>query len=180
MLGELVRRKRLDFSLLQDELGVRVGYSPTSAKQAISQIERGAVMVPARKLSPLVSELMLDEQLFRQIAFYLDINNYEEAARRLDQYFQEQFGYSMVEEKTVSQSKTAKDSNPKPTAPSNRSSANASRHARHGNPPQPADDSMTKAELRQKLEDLKELLEAELISQSDYDNAKADLLKQWL
>lgn len=159
-----MKRKKLDFSLLQDELGVRIGYSPTSARQAISQIERGSVMVPARKLSPLVKELMLDETLFRQLAFYIDLGQYEEATKRLDQYFRQQFNYSMIEEKTVRQ----QQSNPQADARAQQPKADA----QGTHPKEPG--------IEAKLEKLKKLFEAELINEQDYDAAKQDLLSKWL
>src|SRR5437868_2862270 len=92
LMGEYLRRKRLECNYLQEEFGVKVGYSPTSAKQAISQIERGSVSIPKNKLDLFVKHLVLDDKLFRQLDYWESMNQYEQIVAKMQAQLKSEYG----------------------------------------------------------------------------------------
>ena len=76
LLGAYLKFTRRKRDLTQEEVGINVGYSPHTAKQAISQIERGVTWVPDKKLKEFVSFLELNKSFFSLLSHYYSIKNY--------------------------------------------------------------------------------------------------------
>lgn len=81
MLGMLIKMKRKEHGMTQEELGVHVDYSPHAAKQAISQIERGVTWIPVKKLSQFVSTLNLDEDFMKLLNYQYHSRNFAESIK---------------------------------------------------------------------------------------------------
>ncbi|MFN0204369.1 MAG: helix-turn-helix domain-containing protein, partial [Bacteroidia bacterium] len=85
LLGNVVRKKRLEKGLTQEALGAELGYSSQTAKQVISQIERGAVWIPTKKVSDFIKVLNLDSIFYQKVNFLFAIGNYDEVFSLLKQ-----------------------------------------------------------------------------------------------
>lgn len=77
LLGNYIKLKRRERQITQEELGINVGYSPSAAKQAVSQIERGITWLPDARLPEFIEYLHLSEDFFRRLAHYFSIKNYQ-------------------------------------------------------------------------------------------------------
>lgn len=84
LLGNFIRKKRIEQNLTQEELGARVGYGEQTRRQAISQIERGNVSIPNKKLNLFIDELKLDNTFVTQVNYHLSKGEYAEAVRLLE------------------------------------------------------------------------------------------------
>lgn len=85
LLGDTIRKKRIEQSLTQEELGLKVGYGELTRRQAISQIERGSVAIPNKKLTLFINLLKLDNTFISEINFLISKGRYEEAAFLLEE-----------------------------------------------------------------------------------------------
>ncbi|HHG85322.1 MAG TPA: hypothetical protein ENJ82_11305 [Bacteroidetes bacterium] len=83
LLGNYLKLKRRERDLTQEEVGINVGYSPHTAKQAISQIERGVTWVPGKKMSEFVNFLELDKSFFSLLSYYYSIKNFSKTQEML-------------------------------------------------------------------------------------------------
>ena len=158
LLGNYLKLKRRERDLTQEEVGINVGYSPHTAKQAISQIERGVTWVPDKKLSEFVSFLELDSSFFSLLSYYYSIKNYTEVFNML-QKLQAHAIRNMSADMQISLDKPhAARSADAPTAPV----------------------TSKEDKLEAHLKKLKELHDKGLIDEDDYKEAKREALKKML
>jgi transcriptional regulator with XRE-family HTH domain len=155
LLGNYLKLKRRDRDLTQEEVGINVGYSPHTAKQAISQIERGVTWVPDKKLSEFVRFLELDSSFFSLLSYYYSIKNYQETLKML-QKLEEHAIRNMSDDLQI---------------PLNNSQPPAATTA----PTEPKG-----AEMERHLSKLKDFFEKGLIDEDDYKIAKRDALKKFM
>ena len=85
LLGNIIRKKRIEQNITQDTLGEKVGYGELTRRQAISQIERGNVSIPNKKLNLFIDELRLDNTFITQVNYLLSRGDYEEATHLLEE-----------------------------------------------------------------------------------------------
>lgn len=83
LLGNYVKMKRLELNWTQEQLGINVGYAPQTAKQSISQLERGITWIPGKKLDEFIATLELDRSFFQLLQYHFSSNNYGEAEKML-------------------------------------------------------------------------------------------------
>lgn len=150
LLGNYLKMKRRERDLTQEEVGINVGYSPHTAKQAISQIERGITWVPDKKLNEFVEFLVLDASFFSLLSHYYSIRKYEEVYKMLRNLMDH-------EVRSMSESMRIK------IAP-----------AEMQTPAEPVQS------IESKLEKLRELHEKGLIDDEDYKEAKREALKKFM
>lgn len=155
LLGNYLKLKRRERDLTQEEVGINVGYSPHTAKQAISQIERGVTWVPGKKMNEFVSFLELDSSFFSLLSYYYSIKNYHKSHEMLVN-LQDQAIRNMSGDSDVPLARSQAD------APANTAVATK------GN------------DLESHLSKLKDLFEKGLIDNEDYKEAKRDALKKFM
>lgn len=85
LLGHIIRKKRIEQNITQEELGEKVGYGIATRRQAVSQIERGSVSIPNKKLNVFIDTLKLDTTFITEINYLLSRGEYEEAAHFLEE-----------------------------------------------------------------------------------------------
>lgn len=85
LLGNIIRKKRIEQNITQDTLGEKVGYGELTRRQAISQIERGNVSIPNKKLNLFIDALKLDNTFITQVNYLLSRGEYEEATHLLEE-----------------------------------------------------------------------------------------------
>lgn len=155
-LGNFLKMRRLDLGLTQIEVGELVGYSPEVAKQAISQIERGVTGIPAKKNEAFIKILHLEEGVFKLINYYSSANQYNEALKLIQAKMQTE-----MDTKTGKLVKVEGKMVPEQQQTQSNSTT-----------PEPG--------LEAKLQRLKDLHEAGLITQEDYDASRQKLLNSFL
>lgn len=155
LLGNYLKLKRRERDLTQEEVGINVGYSPHTAKQAISQIERGVTWVPDKKISEFVRFLELDSSFFSLLSYYYSIKNYRETYNMLGK-LEAQAIRNMSDDMQINLQK----------APVVAVAAVAV---------ESKEDEMEKT-----LEKLKDFFEKGLIDEEDYKIAKRDALKKFM
>jgi transcriptional regulator with XRE-family HTH domain len=155
-LGNFLKMRRLDLGKTQIEIGELVGYGAEVAKQAISQIERGVTGIPAKKTDDFIKALSLDEGVFKLINYYTSVNQYSEALKLVQSKMQTE-----MDTKTGKLVRVDGKMVPEKEQPQ----ANSS-----GNEP----------DLEAKLQRLKNLHVAGLITQEDYDVSRQKLLDSFL
>ncbi len=84
LLGNLIRKKRIEQGFTQEDLGQKVGYGELTRRQAISQIERGGVAIPNKKLNLFINALKMDNTFITEVNFLISKGNYEDAAHLLE------------------------------------------------------------------------------------------------
>ena len=156
LLGNYLKLKRRERDLTQEEVGINVGYSPHTAKQAISQIERGVTWVPDKKLSEFVRFLELDSSFFSLLSYYYSIKNYDEVFNML-QKLQAHAIRNMSDDMQISLDKP---------------------RAAHA-PEKPAVASK-EDQLEAQLKKLKNFFDQGLIDEDDYKEAKREALRKML
>jgi transcriptional regulator with XRE-family HTH domain len=154
--GDYLRRKRLEHDLLQYQLGVSLAYSTGSAKQAISQLENGRTWVPRAKLDALIEQLKLDPSWVRQLDYFFHAHQYGRVVELLRKQLQHDFGLELP---------TAQDINSGKPLPKARN----------------LDAAYAKSQpsLQDKLVQLKQAWEQQLISQAEYESTRKRLLDQF-
>lgn len=85
LLGNIIRKKRIEQNITQEELGNKVGYGELTRRQAISQIERGNVSIPNKKLNLFIDALKLDNTFITQVNYLLSRGEYETAMGLLEE-----------------------------------------------------------------------------------------------
>lgn len=160
LLGNYLKLKRRDRDLTQEEVGINVGYSPHTAKQAISQIERGVTWVPDKKFSEFVRFLELDSSFFSLLSYYYSIKNYEETHKML-QKLEEHAIRNMSDDLSIPLHTT------QPVA--------ATVPPKEAPPEESEQDKM-----ESHLAKLKDFFEKGLIDEDDYKIAKRDALKKFM
>lgn len=155
-LGNFLKMRRLDLGKTQVEIGELVGYEANVAKQAISQIERGVTGIPAKKTDAFIKELMLDEGVFKLINYYTSVNQYDEALKLIQTKMQTE-----MDTKTGKLVRVEGQMVPQKEQSHGKSNEN-----------EPG--------LEAKLQRLKDLHEAGLITKEDYDASRQKLLDSFL
>ncbi|MEM6271204.1 MAG: SHOCT domain-containing protein [Bacteroidota bacterium] len=156
LLGNYLKLKRRERDLTQEEVGINVGYSPQTAKQAISQIERGVTWVPSKKLSEFVRFLELDASFFSLLSYYYSIKNYTET-------------HNMLQKLQAHAIRNLSDDMQIPLG-----------QPRSPVPAKASAESDPEEKLERHLAKLKDLFDKGLIDEDDYKEAKRDALKKLL
>ena len=147
LLGSYVKMKRLELNWTQEQLGINVGYAPQTAKQSISQLERGITWIPGKKLDEFITALSLDRSFFQLLQYHFSSSNYAEAEKmmkKLNDYELKRMSRSIGYELE---------------APAN-----------------PAQPPASKS-IEDRLTRLKNLFERGLIDEDDYKEAKKEILR---
>lgn len=152
-LGVFLRRKRMEKGLTQQSLGEAIGYAQAAAKQTISQIERGAHWIPVNKLEEIIRSLGLDEDLFRQLHGLFQTGRLDESMELI---------HSMEQKDELSRTNILQTR-----------MLEAS-----GQPLQPT--GLLEEQLTRKLNTLQTLFNSGLISEDDYQESKASLLRKFV
>lgn len=160
LLGNYLKLKRRDRDLTQEEVGINVGYSPHTAKQAISQIERGVTWVPDKKFSEFVRFLELDSSFFSLLSYYYSIKNYQETQKML-QKLEEHAIRNMSDDLSIPLTNSRPAATSSPAAKPQNVESDNDRMERH-------------------LAKLKDFYEKGLIDEDDYKMAKKDALKKFM
>ncbi len=152
--GEYVRLVRIQkLDMLQHELGILLDYSPTAAKQAVSQIEHGRSWIPKNKYSKFVEVLQLDEGLFRQLDYLFNASQYNRMAAILTDLLRNEFDHRPFEPEHIHPSTVA---------------------VGISSPPAPT------GELVERLQMLKAAYEQHLIEDNEYEDARKRVLEQFV
>lgn len=188
LLGSAIRYKRIALNLTQEELGERVGYGEHTRKQAISQIERGAVAVPTKKLNDFIETLQLDATFFQRVNAAFSMGKYDEVIEMIKE--RDEIEKGIAKEYTpggldIQESDSVRDE-AMPTREDDEleergsSAVIKSHHIQYIE----GDDSIKPknqmAILEAKLQTLKDLLTKGLIEEEDFKQKKKDLLDKYL
>lgn len=188
LLGSAIRYKRIALSITQEELGERVGYGEHTRKQAISQIERGAVAVPTKKLNDFIQHLQLDATFFQRVNAAFSMGKYDEVIEMIKE--RDEIEKGIAKEYTpggldIQESDSVRD-DAMPAREDDEeeergsSAVIKSHHIQYIE----GDDSIKPknqmAILEAKLQTLKDLLTKGLIEEEDFKQKKKDLLDKYL
>jgi transcriptional regulator with XRE-family HTH domain len=162
-------------NITQEDLGNKVGYAEPTRRQAISQIERGAIAIPNKRLNQFIDTLNLDTSFYQQLSFLLSTSKYEEVINMLEEREAREMQLAVNREyvggEGYSHSQTANNANVFNVTHSHAvdeqtyTDINAEKN--------------TILEVEQKLLILKDLLEKNLINSADYDMKKKDILDKY-
>ena len=151
LLGNYIKMKRLELNWTQEQLGINVGYSPQTAKQSISQLERGITWIPGKKLDEFITTLNLDRSFFQLLQYHFSSSNYSEAEKMLQKL-------SEYELKRMSKS---------------------IRYELEAQSPQPQFQPIAEKSIEDRLIRLKDLFEKGLIDEEDYKQSKREVLRKF-
>lgn len=152
LLGSYVKMKRLELNWTQEQLGINVGYAPQTAKQSISQLERGITWIPGKKLDEFINALSLDRSFFQLLQYHFSSSNYAESEKmlkRLNEYELKRMSRSIGYEL-------------EPLTPAT---------------PAPAPEPAPKKTVEDRLTRLKNVYDKGLIDEEDYKEAKREILR---
>ena len=189
LLGNAIRYKRIALNLTQEELGERVGYGEHTRKQAISQIERGAVSIPTKKLNDFIQNLQLDATFFHRVNAEFSMGKYDEVIEmiqerdKIEKGIAEEYtpgGLTEMQESDSVQDEAMPTREDDEAEEKSSSAVIKSHHIQYVE----GDDSIKPkndmAILETKLLVLKDLLTKGLIEEEDFKQKKKDLLDKYL